>query len=150
METENTFNPLFLSENAKGYFKTTAFWSKLLAIINFIALGFLVLVGILMTALSSTLANANAGNVLFPAFYSGIGFLYIILAVVLLFPAIYLFRFGKKAPLAINSNDSGILEESLKNMKSYWKFTGIITITCIALCVLIVPIVVIVAFASAF
>jgi len=153
METENVlFNQevsqLSLSENSKVYLKTTAFWSKLLAIINFIGIGFMVLAGIFMAALSGTLANS--GNIPFPAFYSGIGLFYIALAVVLLFPTIYLFRFGKKAPLAVESNDSEILDESLKNMKSYWKFTGIMTITIIALCIVIVPITVIISIASVF
>ena len=147
METENTFNSLSLSEKSCEYVKTTAFWSKLLAIINFIALGFMVLAGIFMIAFSGILANA--GDVPLPAaFYCGIGLFYIAIAVITLFPVIYLFRFGKKAPIAVNSNDSEILEESLKNMKSYWKFTGILTIVCIALCVLVVPIMVIVAIAS--
>ena len=147
METENTqFNPeLKLTSEATSYLKTSAGWAKFLAIVNFIGLGFLVLAGIYIFAASSVLFAYTP----FPALYSGLGLFYIIMAVVIFFPTLYLFRFSQKAPLAVNLNDSEILEESLKNMKSYWKFNGIMTIILLAICILAIPIFIISAFAFA-
>lgn len=48
----------------------------------------------------------------------------------------YLYRFSIQLKAALESNNSATLEKSLKNLKSYWKFTGIITIIVLGFYVL--------------
>jgi hypothetical protein len=135
---------LEVTENSQNYLKITALWSKFIAIIYFIVIGLMVLCSLLMIPMGALLKSYT--NV--PVPFSLLGLFYLALALVIFFPALYLFRFSKKTPHALATIDTLELEDGLKNMKSYWKFTGIMMIVAIAISVLVVPIVAIAAFAA--
>ena len=158
METENTFNQdvpqLSLSENSKGYLKTTAFWTKFISIISFISAGILVLAGIFMSIMGAFINsimpnNADVPMAVMKTMYISLGFFYIVLAIACVFPALYLYRFSQSASNALFTNDNDTFENAVKNMKSYWKFTGIMTIVILGFCILIIPIIFIISFISA-
>jgi NADH:ubiquinone oxidoreductase subunit 5 (subunit L)/multisubunit Na+/H+ antiporter MnhA subunit len=152
METENTFNEevaaLQLTENSKEYLRTTAKWTKFMAVISFIGIGFLALSGLILTLTGFFIPyDTLNGMMLFPLGITGV--IYFILSLVIIIPTLYLYRFSQKTIESLESNNSETLESAIENMKSYWKFNGILTIVSIALCVLVVPIVLIIAVASA-
>jgi hypothetical protein len=135
---------LEVTENSKNYLKTTAAWSKFLAIIYFIGIGFMVLCALMMIPMGAFLNSYTST----PIPFSLMGLFYLAIAVVIFFPALYLFRFSKKTQHAFTTQDTLELEDAFKNMKSYWKFTGIIMIVALALCVIVIPFVAIAAFAA--
>jgi hypothetical protein len=49
------------------------------------------------------------------------------------FPCLYLFNFAKKMQLALRNNDQINLNDSLKNLKSNFKYVGILTIVMLSL-----------------
>ena len=133
---------LEVTDNSKIYLKNTAPWSKFMAILQFIVVGFMALAALIMFAAGSFLGSYLP----FPV--SFIGLIYLVLAVVIFFPALYLYRFSQKAVNAVVANDALELEESLKNMKRYWKFMGIMTIVMFILSLTIVPIIAIATIAG--
>jgi hypothetical protein len=44
------------------------------------------------------------------------------------FPALFLFNFSTKMRRALGNNDQPVMVESLKNLKSYFKYYGILAI----------------------
>lgn len=136
---------LEVTENSKNYLKTIASWSKFFAILTFVGIGIFVFVGLIMFA-AGTFIESYSTEFPFPIGY--MSWFYIILAVVAFFPARYLLLFSQKAVNAIAANNTLEMENSFKNMKSYWKFMGIVTIIYLALCLTVFPIVMIALAAS--
>jgi len=126
---------LEVTEDAKIYLKNTTPWSKFMAILQFIAVGFMLLAALIIIAAGSTM------SAYLPISISFIGWVYLALAIVIFIPARYLYRFSQKAANAVVTNNTLELEEAFKNMKSYWKFTGIMTIVVIVVSLIIVPVI---------
>jgi len=129
MDTINNFEQntqvLEVTENAKKYLKSTASWSLFFAVLGFIGVAFLAICGIVMIAMFYDGGHLSS--------MSFVGVLYIALGGVMVFPALYLLRFSQETNKALANQDTMVIEEAFKNMKSFWKFTGILTIVYIVL-----------------
>jgi len=129
---------LEVTETAKKYLKTTSDWTRFFSIMGFIAVGFLGLISIV--ALLTLLVLSFVDDMPEEAYLFFIGgIIYLILAVAMLFPALYLSRFSQKTNAALLSNNANEIETAFKNLKSYWKFTGVMTIVVIALNIIVMP-----------
>ena len=147
---ESKLSDLQITENTKSYFKTTSTWTMFFAVICFIAIVFMILSGITTLASGSFLSSFNEFGYpgmsnLFSSISIFIGIFYIIMGIIMIFPALYLYRYAKNITNALTRNDSPSLENAIQNMKSYWKFTGILAIVCIALCIICIPIMLLLA-----
>ena len=149
MDTMNQFEQntpvLEVTETAKKYLNSTASWANFFAILSFIGIGFCLLAGIMMMAMGSFIERAREYSELPAGFSSLVGVLYFGMAIICYFPASYLLKFAQRTKKALASHDTPILEEAFLNMKSFWKFCGIVTIIWLALCCLTIPIIVIAA-----
>jgi len=124
---------ILTSDEMKSYLLEASKWGKFLAIMGYIGIGFIILVAILMTIGLSFAGNAMAGT----GFPMGlVGILYLLLAVVYYFPVSYLYKFSKDIKIAILSNNTFSLTSGFGNLKSLFKFMGILTIVMISLYVL--------------
>lgn len=120
----------------KSHLAETARWGRFLSIVGFVMCGLIVLGGIAFGSFFSLITRGNdiydKGGVT-----AGMGaamiFVYIIVAVVYFFPCLFLFRFSAKMKKALNSNSQDDLDLSFQNLKSMFKYVGIITIICLAL-----------------
>jgi hypothetical protein len=141
MEPTNTSGNLFelqIDSQSNVHLSQAAKWAKFLSIVGFIFCGLLVIygifAGILFGSISRTYgessgpfgAAANVGGAFFLTFA-------IAGAVLYFFPCLYLFRFGSKMQTAIRNNDQNTLTNSFGNLKSFYKFLGILTIIGLAL-----------------
>lgn len=133
---QNTTSSLFelqVDQIAASYLKEAARWAKFLAILGFIFCGFFVLfalfAGSFMAAAFSTMGAGRSGLM------SGAGFsiIYIAFALLYFFPCLYLFNFASKMQTALRSNDQEVLNASFKNLKSSYRFVGILMIICLGL-----------------
>ncbi len=127
---ENTLavnNDLVLEIQAQVYLKETRKWAKFMAIVGFIFMGIMVLASLAMFAFSGSVGS------LMPFPMGAIGFLYIALAGVYFFPIYYLLQFSNKAKQALLVQNTQSLTESMKYLKSHYKFIGIFTIVMLAL-----------------
>ena len=139
MEQQENLFDLHLDQQSVNYLSETARWSRLLAIIGFIYCGLMAIIGLffgsMMTRMMSGMSGPDSG-------FTGIGgaflsFSVILMALILFFPAYYLFSFSSKMRRAIRNNDQSILTDSLKNLKSFFKFNGVFVIIFLSIYVLL-------------
>jgi len=104
----------------------TGGWANFLAILGFIMIGFLVLLGFFVGAVLSTLPMGESGlpfpTSVFTAFY-------FLIAVIYFFPVYYLYKFAVGVRQGIPARNSQQVGAALRNLKSHYKFVGIMTIT---------------------
>ena len=58
---------------------------------------------------------------------------YFIMAAIYFIPVYYLYNFSKNAKIAVSNKDSNQVENSMKNLKSLFKFYGIFSIIYLAI-----------------
>ena len=135
---------LVITEAGKKDLLTTAKWSKFYAVLSFIGVGILVLMGILLLVSGHFMAQLEPE--LSVAMLAPLGLVYIVMGGVLVMPSLYLWQFSQKAEQAIANTNTEMMEKALNQMKSYWKFIGIFTIVMLAVSLLMVPVAVIGSF----
>jgi hypothetical protein len=125
-------NDLQVTPQSQSYLTESAKWGKFLAIMGFIFCGFMAILAFLIPALMSQLAqNNSSAGVTFsftPFIKTTMTVLYLILAILLFFPCLYLYRFSVKMQVATKNISQENFDESLMNLKSMFKFCGIFTI----------------------
>jgi hypothetical protein len=126
-------NDLQLSPHGLSYLTESAKWGKFLAILGFILCGIMVVVAFVLPSVITKLPPYNT----VPSAYSagmriGITVLYFLCAVLLFFPSLYLHKFSTKMQLAVKSTSQENFDESLMNLKSMFKFYGILTIVLLS------------------
>ena len=116
---------LVIDWRSKEFLKETAKWTKFLAILGFVGIGFMVLGSLVMLfAPSSLMSNGD-----FP--FGGKIFmmlLYLAFAVLYYFPISYLYQFSENTKKAIENNDNNAIRDAFEFLKSHYKFMGILTI----------------------
>jgi len=101
-------------------------WTKFLAILGFIGLGILLLMGLFMGTVFSSIIESMPQTTPFPT--TMLSFIYIIMAIVFFFPVLYLFNFSDKMKIALYTSNQEALYEAFNNLKRHFKFIGIIII----------------------
>ncbi len=138
-------NDMYLPDPIREPMLKTVPWKRFLAIMGFIGSGFMALFGIIFLAGFS----AFGSDMGMPGFGAGMGafmgLIYIGIAVLYLFPSIYLFRDGSALKSYKVTGASEDLVKSVTNGSKFWKFVGIYAILVLA----IVPIMMIIGIASA-
>lgn len=113
----------------KRYLAESARWEKLLGVLMMICTVILALVGVFFIVLGFV-----SGNELFDSDVLGklggamLGILYLLLAVLYYFFAIYLLRAVKSIKAWEQSDDEAALTDGLKNTMSFFRLTGIVSI----------------------
>ncbi len=130
---------LNVDAQAKGFLIEAAKWGKFLAIIGFIVCVLIVLGGIVVATQYSELDNAfstyGESNP-FEKLGPGIAAIYIVLAAIYFFPCLYLLRFSSQVQTAMYTGNQERMTSAFKNLKSMFKFVGIMTIIVIAIYIL--------------
>ncbi|WP_248574847.1 DUF5362 family protein [Flavobacterium sp. H122] len=127
MENKETY--LVLTNSAKEFLKESAKWSKFLAIVGFVGIGLMVVMGLFMGTLFSSLPNT--GTLPIPgAFFS---LIYLVFAVIYFFPIFYLYKYAEHTRKAIDSNDSEVLQNAFEKLKSHHKFLGVTALVVLSI-----------------
>ncbi len=121
----------------KSYLWETARWAKFLSIIGFIFCILILLGGLFFSSFFSYFARENGTVGSAEVNPTGLGvsmaFFYLILAVAYFFPCLFLYRFASKMKTALSGNAQDQLNFSFQNLKSLFKYFGIITIIALAM-----------------
>ena len=132
---------LHLSGQSLGYLKETAKWGKFLAIVGFVMLGLVMLIFLLLAIfVGSTGLAALDGpeSAVFGAMGAATIMFYVFLFIIFYFiPSLFLYRFATNMQIALRNEDSDTLQTSLSNMKSLFKFFGVLTAIFLGLYALI-------------
>ena len=131
-----TINPLsnkVLTENMLYYLKGASPWLRFLGIVGFIYLGFLLLIFLTVIigfqSAFSSIPGVGGSSTLILVYT-------LVIVVLMFFPVLFLFRFGKKIKSYLFTGDNADLEAAFKNNKKLWTFLGILTIVGLAVFVL--------------
>lgn len=136
---ENEFENLSITNLSESYLLSAAKWSKFLAIVGFIMIGFMVIFGVSFMGIFKTLGEyQNTSMVPMMGAMSYMWIIYIILGAIYFFPTYYLLIFANKTKQALVEKNQILLEEGFKNMKRLAKFVGILTIVIIVLYVIFI------------
>jgi hypothetical protein len=121
-----------LGDLAVFYLSEARKWAKFIAIISFVGIGLLVMMGVIMGLVMDSLTSA-AGQAPMP--FSGIVFMviYIAIAIVYFFPVYYLFRFSEDMGNALASGSEEVMTSAFQYLKSHYKFIGILMIVSMVL-----------------
>ncbi len=84
-------NDLLINSISQDNLNSAAKWGKFLAIVGFVFLGLMILGGIAVQTMSSSLSAYGYGN----AVFKYVGIIYLILGIILFFPCLYLLKFFK-------------------------------------------------------
>lgn len=144
MEQNQALFSLSIDPTTKAYLNETSRWAKFLAIIGMIMMVLMVIAGLaLAIGLSSSLSSGDVeyqgSSSPFGALAPGmIGAFYVIIAVIMFFPFLFLLRFANRMKAALHGNDQNSLNVSFQHLKSYFKFWGIVTIIFLAIYIIII------------
>jgi amino acid permease len=122
-----------LDETAKAHLLETTRWTKFLAIIGFIFTGLLVVGALLAITMGSMFSSYPGMGGLGSGLGAGIGFIYLILAVIYLYPVYALFKFSSCMKRGINTGSQDMITDAFRYQKNMYRFIGIMMIIVIAI-----------------
>lgn len=127
--TFSDFEELKITESSKSFLLETTKWAKFLAILGFVGIGLMVIGALFIIAVGSSMRGAGGAPVL-------MGVVYLLMAVLYFFPTYYLYNFSVKMKKAILNLDQSNADSGFENLKSLYKFMGILAIVMISFYVL--------------
>jgi Family of unknown function (DUF5362) len=132
--TESNLFELHVDHNVSAYLAETARWAKFMAILGFVGCGFMLLFSLFIGSfLSAALLRMGGGGTAGLGYMGGfLSFIYIVIAIVYFFPCLYLYNFASKMQVALRSNDQDQLSLSFRNLRSCYRFVGILMIIVLA------------------
>ena len=126
-------NDLLINTISQDNLNSAAKWGKFLAITGFVFIGLMLIGGLVMQTLMPSFGSYSYGN----PFLKYIGTVYMILAIILFFPCLYLLKFSNKMQEAIRISNQESLDNAFINLKAMFKFYGIVTIVILCFYALI-------------
>ncbi len=129
---ENT-NGLHVDNEAKMYLAETSKWAKFLSIIGFIGMGLMVVMGFFMGSIMSNYAGLMGMPETEGIMMGSISLIYILIALLYIYPLWKLYQFADLSKQALVTNDSTLLTNALEAQKSMFKFMGIWVIVVLAI-----------------
>jgi len=140
-ENQSQLFSLTIDPVIKSHLSETARWGKFLSILGFIMCVLIVVLGVFFGTFFSTIMNRTEEPYNSPINSGSLGammaVIYIIIAVVYFFPCLFLYRFSTKMKAALNSNDQAYLSLSFQNLKSLFRYVGVITVIVLGIYLII-------------
>lgn len=122
---------VYLTPLAQDYLDRTRPWVRLMSIVTFAAAVLMVLVGagMLVFSLVGAAWVSEPSNPFGSAVFGSLMALcYVCLALVYVFPGLYLHRYASAIGLLRRNPDALVLQDALEHQKSFWRFVGILTV----------------------
>lgn len=140
-----TFKSLIMNSELKltsigiSYLNQARKWTYFLSILGFKFTALIAIFALFFGSVLASFGQLGGGDMEQAMGIMGSGFitvLYLIIALLYFFLSLYLYRFSARTKAAIHGHNSAQLEDGLKNLKSYWKLAGILTVVVLSLYVL--------------
>ena len=124
---ENNLEPrkIEIGQETLKCLNTTRKWTMFLAILGFIFLGLIIVIGLIAGTFLSAFNNSDTTqgvpeSILFASLF--------LLAVIYFFPVLFLFRFSKHTSAAVMTLDEKKLQKAFKNLRLYFVYLGVLVI----------------------
>ena len=127
-----------LNSNSKSFLREISRWAFFFSILGFISIAFLLIGAVLIGTLYAPMINMLAGQQGLPAIGFSVAATYFLSALLYVIPVWYLFKFSRKMKLALATKNDDELADAFENLKSHFKFIGVLTIIVISLYVLLI------------
>ncbi|MCX6230277.1 MAG: DUF5362 family protein [Bacteroidetes bacterium] len=124
-----------IDNEIKSYLYETAKWAKFLAILVFVVIGLIVIFSLFMMIAGSSIGSFSQLGAFGAA---AVGLVYLIIAILYFFPAYYLFNAAKHLKNALNTNNQVLFAAGFKNLKSHYRFVGIMMIVVLAIYAIVI------------
>src|SRR5674476_1519967 len=130
METNLETRKIEIEEGTFKYLNSSRKWAMFLAIIGFIFVGLIIIIG-LIAGTFLTAFNSGEKGLGIPESLMFIPIL--LLAVIYFFPVLFLFRFSKHTSHAVQTLDKMEFHKAIKNLKSFFVYIGVLIIIILSL-----------------
>ena len=134
METPLENRKIEIEQETLKHLNTTRKWAMFLAIIGFIILGLIVIIG-LLAGTFLTAFNSGGKDLGIPESLMFVPIL--LLAVIYFFPVLFLFRFSKHTSHAVQTLDKLEFHKAIKNLKSCFVYIGVLIIIILSLYIVV-------------
>ena len=139
-EEKSSFDSFELqfTAQAKDFLRETAKWATFLGIIGFIFEALYALLGVFYMTMGSTIFQSAGmpGMGGLGAIMPIMGGVIIVMAIIFIFPFMYLLRFASNTKAALAESNTEKLTIAFENLKSHYKFWGIFFIIVISFYIL--------------
>ncbi|HEY8026662.1 MAG TPA: DUF5362 family protein [Burkholderiaceae bacterium] len=130
---EHNARPGAVTEEMVSALRGTKGWVLMFGIFMFIGAAFLVLGAIGMMA-GGALMGAGAQGM--PrGMFTGVGIMYILMACLYIFPAIFLVKYSSAIGRLLSSGHVADMEDALNQQRKFWKFVGVMALIGMVLAV---------------
>ena len=134
METPSENRKLEIEQSTLKQLNTARKWAMFLAIIGFIFLGIMIVVGLIA---GTFLKTFNSGENNFGISDSLMFIPILLIGLIYFFPVLFLFRFSKYISRAIQNLDNLQFHKAIKNLKLYFAYIGILIIIVLSIYIVI-------------
>lgn len=114
-------------------------WARMMGILGFVSVGLMLSVGVVAGAMG--IATGDAQTAALIVVYPAVAVLYV-------FPSLYLLRYSQRIQEFALGGQQHQLEAALDAQRSFWKFIGIVSLASIGVLLLVLLIAVVVGIAS--
>jgi hypothetical protein len=121
-------NELTVNGITRENFLSSAKWGKFLSIVGFVFCGLMAIMAFFLSAYMSN-TYQSSGMRINPIVFT---LIYLMLAVILFFPCLYLYKYSTQMIEAISNTRQDNFDSSVMNLKSLFKFYGIFTIVMLS------------------
>lgn len=140
---------LEITDRIQAILAQTAKWARFLSVTGFIMTGLMLLFALLLPLYFNPSRFGGVGELSGQSFsVMGMRINITIIAGLLLFPCLFLFRFARNMNEALQTDSQDALEGAFSHLKSTFKFYGILVIITLALYLLALVVVIINALAG--
>lgn len=130
----DTNNQITIDETGKAIYLEMTRWTKFLAIVGFVMLGIIALLGLFMGSIMST---AMGGSAMGAMGSIGLTLLYLLMAVLYFYPTYALYKYSVLIKPALANADTELFNKAINYKKNMFVYMGVLMIIVIALYALI-------------
>jgi hypothetical protein len=132
----NEIPVLRLNDNSIVYLNEIRKWAKFLSILGFIGVGIIVLLALSIGSIMNLISALSPTPLPVSPFFLTV--FYLLIALLYFFPVLFLYRFSTKMKIALEERNETELTDSFSNLKSMFKFMGVMAIVILSIYLLIV------------
>lgn len=129
-----TVKPGVITAEMVNALRGTKGWVLLIGILMFVGAAFMV-IGALGMIFSGAMIGAGA-NEAPQGMFAGMGVMYLVMAVLYLFPASFLVKYSSAIGRLVSDGRAADMEAALHQQRKFWKFAGVLALIMMVLAVI--------------
>ena len=134
MESPLEIRKIEIEQDTLNHLNSTRKWAMFLAIIGFIFLGLILIIGLLAGTFLTAFSTGQKGL----GIPDSLMFVPVVLmGIIYFFPVLFLFRFSKHTSHAVRNFDKVEFHKAVKSLKAYFAYIGILIIIILSIYIVV-------------